>query len=443
MSADQNKKTLWPIEKLVSWKDNPRYIDDKDKERLKQQLLKFGQYKPLLITIEGSIGVILGGNMRLTAIKELIDAGHEEFKQIWVAIVDAPDDKTKLEYALSDNDRAGKYDEKRLTGMIDTIPDFNTDLYSIDSRESMMLDDVVDRYSETEEDEFDAEEEKKKIETPISKAGMVWELGDHRLMCGDSTKPEDVERLMGGASAQMAFTDPPYNVDYSGKGKKTSNKILNDKMDPEQFLQFLTDAFTSYRMALSESAPMYVCYASSSHREFENSLEACGYKVKAQIIWAKALASMGWGDYRWKHEPILYCSLGGKKVPFYGDRKQVTTWDHEPSDAELLVAARDMLQSVTEQGSDTIWNLARDTEYEHPTQKPIKLIEIALKNSSKPGDIVLDLFGGSGSTLMACQQLERKCYSMELDPKYCDVIVRRWERFTKQTAKVAETKTVE
>lgn len=233
----------------------------------------------------------------------------------------------------------------------------------------------------------------------------------------------------------MSFTDPPYNVDYSGKGKKTSNTILNDKMSPQQFATFLQDVFASYRMALAESAAMYVCYASRTHREFENALEANGFKVKAQIIWAKALASMGWSDYRWKHEPILYCSLEGKKVPFYGDRTHVTTWEHEPSDAELLLGAKSMLESETE-GSTTLWSLGRDSDYEHPTQKPIHLIEIALKNSSKPGDNVLDLFGGSGSTLIACQQLDRKCFTMELDPKYCDVIVKRWERFTKQEAKL-------
>lgn len=205
MNEDQNKKTLFPIEKLISWKDNPRYIDEKDKERLKKQLLKFGQYKPLLITIEGPVGIILGGNMRLTAIKELIEEGHDQFKNIWVSIVDAPDDKTKLEYALSDNDRAGKYDEKRLTGMLHEIPDFTTDLYSVDSRDSYLLDEMVDRYTETDEDEFDAQKEKNAIEVPFNEIGQVWQLGDHRLMCGDATNPEHIEKLMGGGFSSNVF----------------------------------------------------------------------------------------------------------------------------------------------------------------------------------------------------------------------------------------------
>lgn len=435
--AKDGTKTYWPIDKLIGWSKNPRSTTPEDKERLKKQIRDLGVYKPLIVTIEVDRAVVLGGNMRLQALKEMHADNQAEYAEVWVSIVDAKDDKTRLEYALSDNDRAGKYEEKQLFDLIQAYQDFDTSLYSIDSRTAYSLEDLVDRYTETEEDEFDADKEAAKITNPVSKPGMIYQLGEHRLMCGSATNPDHVLALTGGVLADMAFTDPPYNVDYSGRGKKTSNKIMNDNMGGSQFLAFLSDTFASYRLALAESAPMYVCYASRTHREFENALEANGYKVKNQIIWSKAVASMGWGDYRWKHEPILYCSVEGKKVPFYGDRKQYTTWEKEPTDAELLLAARQMLEQEEDAGI-TVWSLNRDSGYVHPTQKPIALIEIALKNSSKPGDYVLDLFGGSGSTLMACEQLDRVCYTLELDPKYCDVIVARWEKFTNQKAEIVK-----
>lgn len=429
----ENKKTLVPIEKLSLWKRNPRAMSEEDKTRLKAQLIDLEQYKPLLVVIEDGMYTVLGGNMRLTAMRELAQEGHKQFEQVWVSIVDAPDDKKKLEYALSDNDSAGKYVEKELVGMVQEIPDFNLAGYHIHSGYSSDLSELVDKYRETDEDDFDADEEAAKIETPISTPGMVWKLGEHRLMCGSTTNIDDVKKLMGGVSADMAFTDPPYNVDYSGKGKKTSNTILNDKMDEPKFREFLLDTFASYRIALKDDAAMYVCYASRTHREFEDAVNAAGYKVKSQIIWVKTVAAMGWADYRWKHEPILYCSLEGKKVPFYGDRKQYTEWVQKPSDAEILAAAKQMLEEE-EKGTSTVWKLNRDSNYVHPTQKPLELIEIALKNSSEHGDLVVDFFGGSGSTLMACQQMGRRCYTMELDPKYVDVIVKRWEEFTKEEA---------
>lgn len=200
-------------------------------------------------------------------------------------------------------------------------------------------------------------------------------------------------------------------------------------MEEDAFRTFLIDTFASYRVAMREDGALYCCYASRTHREFEDALNANGFKVKMQIIWVKTVASMGWGDYRWKHEPILYCSVEGKKVPFYGDRKQVSEWVTKPTDQELLRVARQMLEEEKREDT-TVWKLSREHSYVHPTQKPLELIEIALKNSTQKGEKVLDLFGGSGSTMMACQQMERQCFTMELDPRYVDVIKARWEKFT-------------
>lgn len=427
-------KTLYPIKKLVNWKRNPRVIDELGKARLKAQILKFKQYKPLLVCFDDNdFGIVLGGNMRLQCMLELVNDGHAEFEQVWISIVQAPSDKLKLEYALSDNDSAGKYDEVSLVGMVAEIPDFDMSGYHIDTGYSMDLAELADKYRDTKEDDFDAEKEASNIVTPISTVGTVWQLGEHRLMCGSATDIENINTLMGGVRADMSFTDPPYNVAYSGRGKDTSNTILNDDMGESDFRSFLGLTFNSYRLALKDDAALYVCYASRTHREFEDALNGNNFKVKSQIIWVKTVASMGWGDYRWKHEPILYCSKEGKKVPFYGDRKQYTEWITKPTDIELLQTARMMLEEEQKDGT-TVWKLSREGSYVHPTQKPLELIEIALKNSSQKGEVVLDLFGGSGSTLMACQQMERVCYTMELDPRYVDVIVNRWEKFTNQKA---------
>lgn len=426
----ENNKTLWPIDKLDNWQRNPRKMDEAGKLRLKAQLLKLQQYKPLLIVIDGERGIVLGGNMRLTSMRELANEGHEQFRKVWVSVVDAPDDKTKLEYALSDNDTIGTYEKRDLYEMVMEIPEFNLEGYHIDSGNSMDLEGLVDRFRETKEDKFDAAKEAKKILTPLSTVGTIWALGPHRLMCGSATVQEDVLALTGGVRMDMAFTDPPYNVNYSGVGKETSNTILNDNMDEDAFRLFLQDTFASYKLILKEDAAMYVCYASLKHREFEDSLNQNGYKVKAQLIWVKTIAAWGFADYRWKHEPILYVSLGGKKVPFYGDRKNTTEWRTEPTETELLQEAIAMLQEEEREGT-TVWKLNREGGgYVHPTQKPLELIEIALRNSTNKNDTVVDLFAGSGSALMACHQMTRQCFSMELDPRYVDVICNRFKLLT-------------
>lgn len=202
---DQNKKTLMPIEKLTLWKRNPRVLEEDGKTRLKAQLLKLGQYKPLLVVLEDDQAIVLGGNMRLTCMRELAHAGNKNFSQVWVSIINAPDEKSKLEYALSDNDSVGKYDEKALVTMVAEIPDFNMEGYHIDSGYSMNLEELTDKYRETEEDDFDADEEAKKIEKPISEQGTIWQLGEHRLMCGSATSLDDVKKLTGGGQGGYGF----------------------------------------------------------------------------------------------------------------------------------------------------------------------------------------------------------------------------------------------
>lgn len=268
-------------------------------------------------------------------------------------------------------------------------------------------------------------------EKPKSKLGDLYELGPHRVLCGDSTQEEAVLRLMGGKKADMVFTDPPYNVNYSGRGKETSNKIENDNQTEEAFRIFLEKTFNNYKLITKPEGGVYVCYASRTHREFEDSLNKANYEVRNQIIWVKLVASMGWGDYRWKHEPILYCFQKGNSLDFYGDRKQYTQWDEERDDKWLLKMIKAEIKKQ-EDGGSTVWRFGREFNYKHPTQKPVQMIMKAVLNSSKEGEIVSDLFLGSGATLITAEKTGRICYGMELDPKYVDVIVQRYVDFVEK-----------
>jgi DNA modification methylase len=249
---------------------------------------------------------------------------------------------------------------------------------------------------------------------PVSKLGDLYILGNHRLLCGDSTVLADVERLMGGAKADMVFTDPPYNVavcsgDHNpqgltyGKGKR----ILNDSMPDAEFHQFLVDSFTSMSMVIKDGATVYVTHADTEGINFRTAFIGAGFMLKQCLIWAKQQFVFGRSDYHWQHEPILYGWKAGAAHTFYGERNQ-----------------------------GTVWNIDRPmrSEMEHPTQKPVALVEKAIGNSSKSGDILFEPFGGSGSTLIACEKTGRRCYMMELSPAYTDVICKRWEQATGKKA---------
>ena len=242
-------------------------------------------------------------------------------------------------------------------------------------------------------------------ETPVSVAGDVWILGNHKLLVGDATDPGAVARLMAGETADLVFTDPPYNVDYEGYTEERLT-IKGDRMTDAEFKQFLEAAFRSCRTAVKPGASLYVCHSSSWQREFQNALESAGFEVRCQIIWAKNTFAWGFGRYKFQHEPLFYCHVAGQKDPWYGDKSQSTLWEEKKPAANRI----------------------------HPTAKPVELIERALLNSSKAGDIVADLFGGSGSTLIACERRGRKARLMELDPKYADCMVRRFQEYTGKPA---------
>jgi DNA modification methylase len=230
-------------------------------------------------------------------------------------------------------------------------------------------------------------------------------LGDINSWSADATVAADVGRLMGRDQADLVFTDLPYNSAYEGYTKDKLT-IQNDDMTPEQFDRFLRDSFVSYRAVVKSGASLYICHSSSYQREFQNALEAAGFEIRCQIIWAKNTFAWGFGRYKYRHEPLYYAHVAGQKDAWYGDKSQSTLWEEKKPAANRL----------------------------HPTMKPIELIEHALVNSSKAGDLVVDLFGGSGNTLIACERRGRKSRLMEIDPQYADCICRRFQEYTGKKA---------
>ena len=401
---------------------NPRQWTRAELENLKKSL----QETPELLEARGILVypwegkyLVLGGNMRLSALKDLKakDAPCIVFPK------DTPVDKLK-EVVIKDNGSFGQWDFDSLANEWGDLPltDWGVPVFDMDEEKQ--------DEPEVVEDDFDEDED---VE-PIALLGDVYMLGDHRLMCGDSTKPEDVEKLMAGDIADMVFTDPPYGVSYVGTNNPNGKEwqmIANDDLRGDSLFQFLAHAFKNLADNLKSDGAFYVWFASSNHIEFETALKMAGLRVKQELIWDKGMV-LGHSDYHWAYEPCLYGTHKDKNCTWYGDRTQKTflamnrTEIRDLKKEELI----DILLRLHEGRS--CWRISRDntTEYIHPTQKPIALAGRGIKNSSCAGQIVLDLFGGSGSTMMACEQLGRKARIMEYDPKYCDKIITRWERYT-------------
>lgn len=419
------------IETLQNWDKNPRSISEKDFKRLIQQIKKLGQYKPLIITKDG---LVLGGNMRLRAYREL------GITDIWVSIVEASTQKEMLEYAISDNDRAGQYDEELLAELIMDTKGFDQELYRIDLGKLSTIKELLSKFApegdEDEAPEVDIESE------PISKPGEIYVLGQHRLMCGSATSTEDMKKLMGTDKADLIFTDPPYNVDYKGSGGGRREGIMNDKMSADDFYRFLFDSISNMVKLAQMHAPFYICMSPKELGALKQAFEDAGGHWQSHIIWVKNNFTLGGSDYQHQYEPILYGWIEGMKHFWNGDRNHSDIWE----DLETIKPKFDGTHTIIElpgytiklEGKATgeilkgkrqsnIWRYDKPAKNdEHPTMKPIKLVSNAIRMSSQIGNIVLDPFGGSGSTLIACQKTDRVCRTMELDPKYCDVIRKRY-----------------
>ena len=384
------------IADLVPASYNPRKAlkpGDKEYEKIKRSIQEFGYCEPVIVNSDMTI---IGGHQRVTVLQDL---GYDEIDCIVIEI-----DKTKeraLNIAL--NKITGEWNKELLADLIADLQDsdFDVTFTGFDPPEiEQLMNSVHDK--EIVEDDFDIDAQ---LEKPtISKEGDLWLLGEHRLVCGDSTLPETYDLLMDGKKANLVVTDPPYNVDYQG----SAGKIKNDKMAEEQFEKFLFAAFVNMEQSMMDDASIYVFHSDSHGLAFRRAFEDAGFYLSGCCIWKKNSLVLGRSPYQWLHEPVLFGWKKGGKHNWYAGRKETTVWEYDKPKKNDL----------------------------HPTMKPVNLIAYPIKNSSMSNCIVLDPFGGSGSTLIASDQLKRICYTVELDPKFVDVIVHRYAEVTGAADKV-------
>ena len=417
------------VDKLIPYINNPR-LNDGAVDKVASSIKNFGFKNPIIIDKDNEI---IAGHTRLKAARKLgLDEVPtikvEDLTETQIKAFRIADNKTS-EFAEWDMELLGI----ELEGLEDVFTGFDDDEFA---------DIISGGTGDVVEDNFEGGVP----DAPISEMGDVWLLGDHRVMCGDSTG-DDVLKLVDGAEVDLFITDPPYNVAYTG-GTKDALTIQNDDMANEDFKEFLVKAFTAADKAMKKGAGFYIWHADSEGYNFRGACLDSGWQVRQCLIWVKNSLVMSRQDYHWKHEPCLYGWKDGASHNWYGDRKQTTTIEdnadivvEEKNEGFVInistgfseVTIRVPSYEVINQGDSaatTVWRFDKPQRNgEHPTMKPVGLLARAVKNSSKRGDIVLDTFGGSGSTLIACEQLDRKCYMMELDEKYVDVIVNRYISF--------------
>lgn len=400
------------VENIHPYENNPR-INDQAVDAVAKSIQDFGFKVPIVIDKDN---VIVTGHTRYKASLKL---GLE--KVPCIKADDLSEDQVRA-FRLADNkvSELAEWDLDLLNEEMKLLEDFDMADYGFE---------VIESEPEAYEDDFDID--KALVEEPNAKMGDIYKLGRHYLMCGDSTSG-DVQQLVKDNAIDMVLTDPPYNVDYS-----EDRKIENDNMSRDQFLEFLTKAFENLKESLRPGGAFYIWYASRTGVEFESALREVGLEVRQQLIWNKNSLVLGRQDYQWKHEPCLYGWKDGTHT-FINERDLTTVIDdvdYTKLDKKHLVELLEKIYSL----KSTIIDCERPTKSAlHPTMKPIKLMGYLIKNSSKPNESVLDLFGGSGSTLIACEQLGRNCFMMEYDPKYVDVIIQRWEELTGQKAELIE-----
>ena len=388
----------WPIDQFIEYENNPRK-NDHAVDQMCRAISEMGFKVPV---IAKSNGLVIDGHLRLKAARKM------QLRTLPVVLADDLSEAQIKAFRIMINQSAhwAEWDEALLKNEMLALEEMDYDLenlgFSDDELEAFLSEDIDESVSDSVDDNIPEVEEQ-----PISQAGDIWVLGNHRVMCGDATKPENVATLMGNALADMTWTDPPYNVDYGNSSKdtlrKTDRRIMNDNLG-EAFFDFLLAAMKNI-LSVTKGA-CYVAMSSSELDTLQHAFREAGGKWSTFIVWAKNQFTLGRADYQRQYEPILYGWKSGNDHYWCGARDQGDVWFFDKPIRNDL----------------------------HPTMKPVALVERALKNSSKTHDVVLDLFGGSGSTLMACELQRRSARLMELDPKYVDVIIRRWQQHTGQQA---------
>jgi DNA modification methylase len=435
------------IDKLKPSVYNPRLdiqSGDPVYNKLKRSIEEFGLVEP--IVWNRRTGRVVGGHQRLKVLQEM---GVEKIEVVEVDIDDTQEKALNLALNKIEND----WDPLKLKDLLEELDTGEIDIeltgFGEDEIKELMAKFALESDEQVRDDGFNFDEAFKEIEEPVTKEGDIWRLGRHRLLCGDATKREDILRLMSEHKAQMIFTDPPYNVNYEGQ----AGRIKNDSMADSEFYAFLRAAFQNAYEVTVQGGAIYIAHADSQGLNFRRAMIDAGWLMKQCLIWVKNSMVLGRQDYQWRHEPILYGWKPGAPHSWYGGRKQTTvtelpvgleitgdergaliTFSSGLETVVLRVPNYDVLYNGGDEGT-TVWRFERPTRSrEHPTMKPIPLVARSIQNSSKSGEIVLDMFLGSGTTLMAAEQNGRVCYGAELDPKYCDVVIRRWEEFTGEKA---------
>lgn len=372
------------IDKLVPYARNARTHSKEQILQLRASLREFGFVNPVIVDKDLNI---IAGHGRVLAAKE------EGITEVPCVFAEHLTEAQKRAYIIADNRLAlnAGWDTEMLSVELSELQgvDFDLSLLGFDDAE---LNKLLGGIEDVKDDDFDVDKELSK--PAITKLGDLWLLGQHRLVCGDSTKVETFNLLMDGKLANLTVTDPPYNVNYEG----TAGKIKNDNMADDKFYQFLLDAFTLTEKAMAKDASIYVFHADTEGLNFRRAFDAAGFYLSGTCIWKKQSLVLGRSPYQWQHEPILFGWKKNGKHAWYSDRKQSTIWEFDKPKKNA----------------------------DHPTMKPVPLVAYPILNSSMTGCIVLDPFGGSGSTLIACEQTKRICYTVELDEKFCDVIVKRY-----------------
>lgn len=384
----------WPVDRLIPYARNARTHTDEQVAQVAASIAEFGWTNPILV---GADGIIIAGHARLAAARKL------RIAEVPVIVLDHLTETQRRALVLADNRLAlsAGWDEEMLRVELESLKeeDFNIELVGFTEEE---IEEILAGPESTKTGLTDDDAVPEEQEQTVTAPGDVWVMGNHRLLCGDATILADVERVLAGDLADMCFTDPPYNINYEGRTAKKL-KIQNDALGGK-FYDFLRDASANI-LAVCKGA-VYICMSSSELHTLRQAYIDAGGHWSGIIIWVKNHFTLGWGDYRHNYEPIMYGWKEGGTHYWCGDRDQSDTWEVKRPHANR----------------------------EHPTMKPVELIERALQNNSKSRDTILDPFGGSGSTMIACEKMGRQARLIELDPKYCDVIIRRWEAFTGQQA---------
>lgn len=384
------------IEDIIPYSGNAKEHPQEQIEQIKNSIKEFGNNDPIAID---ESNVIIEGHGRYIALKEL---GYEETDCI---VLFGLTEEQKSAYRIVHNQltMSSGFDEEMLKEELKKI---SFDMTEFGLTEEMLAD--LEGRKEIEDDDFDIKEALDQIEEPITKLGDIWKLGRHYLMCGDSRDKNSVLKLMQENKVDLFLTDPPYNVDYEGSDGQT---IENDDMKDTEFYELLLGAFKNANDVLKDGASFYIWHADKKAFSFWEAFKSVGWQVRQCVIWVKNALVMGMQDYQQKHEPCFYGWKKGASHHWYSGRSETTILNFDkPKHNDL-----------------------------HPTMKPLDLFGYLVQNSSKKNDIVLDLFGGSGTSICVCEKLDRTCYTMELDPKYCDVIIKRWELLTEEKVELIFT----